>query len=275
MTTPHASPDRHDLYEACVQSPPDMVELLRAIHARRPRLLAEDFCGTAAISRAWVRLVPNGRAVGIDLSAETLNRAAERAGPLAEGVDPVLRLVHADVAEAREHADMIYVGNFSIGEIHERGRLVAYLRRARERLAADGLFICDTYGGENAFQCGEVHRTHRTPGGDRIRYTWEQREADPLSAMVVNALHFRVERAGRIQHDMPDAFVYHWRLWSVPELRDALREAGFAAVQVYDKTPDAVDSEGRLHVLPLRHGDELDPSFDVLVAARTAPDNPT
>jgi hypothetical protein len=44
--------DRHDLYERTVQSPDRIVSFLRAIHGRSPVAIGEDFCGTAAVSRA-------------------------------------------------------------------------------------------------------------------------------------------------------------------------------------------------------------------------------
>ena len=101
-----------------------------------------------------------------------------------------------------------------------------------------------------------------------MRYTWEQREADPLTGEVVDAMHFRVLRDGVVEQDLPDAFVYRWRLWSVPELRDAMRDAGFASSDVYPRTPDARDDDGVLHVRPLHDPDEVDESFDVLVVGR-------
>lgn len=45
-------------------------------------------------------------------------------------------------------------------------------------------------------------------------------------------MHFRVERDGVIVASIEDAFVYRWRLWSVPELREAMLEAGFASTEV-------------------------------------------
>jgi hypothetical protein len=51
---------------------------------------------------------------------------------------------------------------------------------------------------------------------------------------VVNSLHFRVERDGEIVAAHFDAFVYTWRMWSVPELRDAMLEAGFATTRITD-----------------------------------------
>jgi hypothetical protein len=46
--------DKHELYELTVQSPPDVVRMLRALHGGQPRVLGEDFCGTAALARAWI-----------------------------------------------------------------------------------------------------------------------------------------------------------------------------------------------------------------------------
>lgn len=263
---PRAGPalDRHDLYERCVQSPRHLVGLILAIHGGDPKVLGEDFSGTGAVSRAWVSLVKGGRAIAVDRDAAVLARARARGvrrlrGDVLTATDPV-----------RDAADVIVVGNFSIGEIHDRRRLIRYLRHCRERLRArGGVFICDTYGGESAFRTGAVHRIHPGPDGSRIRYTWEQRAADPLTGMVENALHFRVERGGWIVQEDTDAFIYRWRLWSIPELREAMREAGFRSTAVYDQAPDALDHEGRAYTRPIDDPRALDPSFIVCIAART------
>ncbi len=107
--------------------------------------------------------------------------------------------------------------------------------------------------------------------GRLCRYTWEQRDADPLTGMVTDVIHFRIEHAGNIIEEYDDAFVYRWRLWSVPELRDAMLEAGFKQVQVYAKLADAVDDEGYAYITPVDDPqDELEESFIVLVAARVS-----
>jgi len=257
--------DRHDLYERCVQSPRHLAPLIRAIHGQEPRILAEDFCGTAALSRAWIEASDEARAIAVDADDDVLERARaiER-----------LQAIRGDVIEATSPpeafgADVLFVGNFSIGYWHSRAELIRYLRHARARLTRPAsVFLCDTYGGESAFLTGHVHRDHPGPEGTRIRYTWEQREADPLTGMVVDALHFRVSRGGTILDELHDAFVYHWRLWSVPELRDAMIEAGFSSTSVYAKVADAEDDEGNVYVEPVSDPDELDDSFIVLVAAR-------
>lgn len=255
--------DRHDLYELCVQSPDDLVRLLRGIHGGTPRTLGEDFAGTAALSHLWVEQVEKGRAIAIDLDAEALARRSDDRR-IAKIVGDVRRVGRPE----RPDCDVIFVGNFSIGYLHERRELVRYLRRCAKRLKRRGVFVCDTYGGASAFTTGHVQREHRTPDGRRVTYTWEQREADAITGLVTNAMHFRVDRNGEIEAQVHDAFVYHWRLWSIPELTDAMLDAGFRAVDVYDKVPSAVDGEGNVYMLPVEHGEDLGESYIVCVAAR-------
>ena len=267
---------RYDLYELTVQNAGALVPLLMAIRGgtQKARVLAEDFCGTAALSREWVRRVKRGRAVAIDIDPSPLDHARRTLREASGASSCAVRLVLGDVLAARTprgpNADVLFVGNFSIGEIHARRALVRYLRRCRERLAKGGVFICDTYGGAAAFKTGAVQRLHPVPSEPavRIRYTWQQRSADPITGLVENALHYRVERAGEIVQEITDAFIYRWRLWSLSELRDAMHEAGFTRVDIYSKMPDATDSEGNAYVLPVTDPDELGDNWIVCVAAR-------
>ncbi len=256
----HETYDKHDLYELCVQSPKDLVPLLRAIHGGEPRVLGEDFAGTAALSHLWAER--EGRhAIAADHEQEVLHRRGGHAR--------VLKRLR-DVREVDDPCDLLFVGNFSIGYMHTRGELVGYFRHAHQRLGASGgVFVCDTYGGESAFMTGGVHRTHPMPGGKLCRYTWEQHAADPTTGMVTNLIHFRVERAGIIEFELEDAFLYQWRLWSIPELRDAMADAGFSQTQVYAKLADAIDGDGNAYVLPVADGEEeLEDSYIVLVVGR-------
>ncbi|MFI4916274.1 MAG: hypothetical protein ACIAS6_07210 [Phycisphaerales bacterium JB060] len=267
MSEQAQSPTAQDLYEICVQSPEHVVDLLRAVHGDEPTLLGEDFAGSGAVSRVWVAQSDAHHACCVDHDAEALARC--------DGVERIQTRV-GDVKNESASVEALWVGNFSIGYHHDRPSLVAYLKHVCARLAPGGVFVCDTYGGETAFITGEVHRFHLLPanlspdgkGGWRVRYTWEQREANPLTGMVTDALHFRIERAGVIHAEYPDAFIYHWRLWSVPELRDAMIEAGFARTAVYNQLPDAVDDQGRPYIEPIVDTGDLDDSFIVCVAGR-------
>lgn len=255
-------PDKHDLYELCVQSPGQLIPMLRAIHGGSPLTLGEDFAGTAALSSLWAESSPDARAVAIDLDETALHRRPPH---------PRIARIVGDVraaAPAEPACDILFVGNFSIGYLHTRAELIAYLRAARARLAPAGVFVCETYGGESAFLTGEVERDHELPDGRTVRYTWEQREANPLTGMVTDVLRFEVRRGRKVEQRLPEAFVYRWRLWSVPELRDAMAEAGFAATEVYDRTPDATDEEGNAYVLPVTGDGAVEDSFIVCVAAR-------
>lgn len=270
-------PSAFSLYESCVQNPDLAVKLLRGIHAASPRILAEDFCGTAALSRAWVRAVPNSRAIAADIDPAPLKRAkaeiakgrnARKRSAAAKRVRILRANVLTSAPLAKLWADVLFVGNFSIGEIHDRATLVRYLARSRQRLLSGGVFVCDIYAGESAFREGTTQREHILEGGTRVKYTWEQRTADPFTARVENALHFRVFKGSELVQDLRDAFVYHWRLWSIPELRDAMLEAGFDRVDVYAQLPDAEDSDGNVYASPVDDPADLGPSFIVCVAAR-------
>jgi SAM-dependent methyltransferase len=277
--------DKFSLYELCAQNPPRDARLLRAIWAdgqrshraaaRTDLILGEDFCGTAALSRAWCDLLARGCAVAVDRDPATI---AQARGLGRE--DARLRLVTADVHRVRERVDLIAVLNFSICELHERRGLVRYLRHARSRLRPGGCLICDVYGGVDAFETGmldqRIRPPQKLPDGsphparrDRITYSWEQRSADPFTGRVVNAMHFDVRSPGGSKpFGIINAFVYDWRLWSVPELREAMLEAGFARTDVYPRTAAATDAEGNLYVKTVEDPTELDDSFNVFVTGR-------
>ena len=246
--------DRHDLYEHCVQSPAELVPLLRALHGADPCALGEDFAGTAALSRAWVAAVDGGRAIAVDHDADVVARTPHR-----DQVD----LRHADVLTVNDAADVIYAGNFSIGEFHTRPALLSYLTHVRTRLTAGGCFVCDLYGGRTAWEPGESQAEWPLPDGSTVIYIWEQGELDPLTATVRNTIHF----GGA--HAMRDAFQYHWRIWGLTELLDALRDAGFEQTAVFPRTPDAIDADGTAYLMPLSTADDFDADgYDVLVMAR-------
>jgi hypothetical protein len=252
--------DRYSLYEHCVQAPAELVGLLEAIHGGKPCVLGEDFCGTAALSREWVSRISDRRAVVVDHDREPLGRIRphEQVTVLAGDV------IEATTPPERHRADVIHAGNFSICEWHTRETLLRYLRHVRARLEPAGVFVCDLFGGETSGLVGSVDRGHPLPDGRIVVYTWEQRLCDPLTGRVVCAIHFEVDG-----QRLRDAFVYDWRLWGLPELREAMEEAGFSGSEVYRRTPEAVDDSGNVYVRPLEEPGDLDDSFDVLVAART------
>lgn len=230
-----------DLYERTVQDPVRAVELLLALHGGSPRHLAEDFAGSAAISRTWVQRVEGGSAIAVDLDRASLMHAPH------PRVDARVMDVRSPEIAHLGPCDVVHAGNFSIGELHLRSELVAWARAARARVTPGGIVAVDTYGGESAWRIGARERRRTTEDGTEIRWLWEQRAADPRTAEVVNALSFRVLREGEVVLDLPDAFVYRWRLWSIPELVEVLREVGFARVEVHTRDADGSNAESDAH----------------------------
>lgn len=258
--------DAFALYELCVTEPERVVRFIEAVHAGVPRVLREDFSGTGALARAWAASSASRSAIAVDSDARPLARLTGAAR---------VRGVRARAEACRLKADAIAATNFPLGYFHQRADLVRYLRGVRTSLGHGGVFVADMYGGADAFTPMTLKRVRRGPGGERVEYTWEQREADALTGLVVDTLSFRVwpsraakntKRLGQrsVARDFPDAFVYHWRLWSIPELRDAAREAGLRRFEVYDELADAVDADGRVFVRPVDEG-ELDRNWVVYV----------
>ncbi len=262
---------RHDCYEHCVQNAPRMAAFLQAVLDRAARksprnpTLREDFAGTAGVARAWLDLAPNHRAIGVDADAQPLSRAKNI---------PHLRAIHADVRRCHAKAHIISATNFPIGYWHTRADLLRYLRATRQRLHPRGVFVCDTYLGPTALTAG-LSITRRVPiihQGRRltIHQTWEQRAADQATHMVTDVLHFEVRQGRRVIQRIPDAFVYRWSLWSIPELTDAMHEAGFKRIDLYDHLVDAIDHTGRAHVQPLDPREPLQGDRVIWLAAHRA-----
>lgn len=278
-----------ECYELCVQSPRHVVNFLAAAHGNQARVLREDFSGSAAVSRLWVRdglqKVDDRRAIAVDQSPEALadglakavaegipaRRFAPDAAPPARGELLLARgdCTSKDAPLAGEGCDVVFVGNFSIGYIHRRRDLCAYLRRSLDRLRTGnagfggGIFACDTYGGAGAFTLGGIRRRHVSPGHEVVHYEWVHEAADPLTNMVENSISFRVELDGEVVREYPRVFTYRWRLWSIAELREALAEVGFAGSRVYTQISVAPGEQPRA----AEAGEELGENWTVMVVA--------
>ena len=114
-------------------------------------------------------------------------------------------------------------------------RLRHYFETARATLADPGMLVLDAYGGADALRC-ETER--RKVGG--FTYVWDQHSYDPITGAATNFIHFRFPDGS----EMKKAFEYHWRLWTLPEIRELLNEAGFKDVVVYWEGTDDETEEG-------------------------------
>ncbi|WP_246156137.1 methyltransferase domain-containing protein [Thiohalocapsa marina] len=200
------------------------------LRGRAPRTLREDFCGTAAVCREWVRRDPNNHAVGIDLDPEVLDWArAEALARLAPEAGNRVRLQCADVRRCQTPGmDIVAAMNFSYWVFDQRPALRDYFRHVRAQLDADGVFFLDAYGGYDAFRELVEERTIDDAEG-RFTYRWEQASYNPIDGAMQCHIHFELPDGTRLER----AFSYRWRLWTLPELRELLTEAGFRCVTCY------------------------------------------
>lgn len=257
--------NRYDLYEAAVQAPARQVRFLEAIHGGSPRVLGEEFSGPASLGRAWVSRHERRRAVCVDVDPEPLAHARRLLQELPPDAARRVDLREADVLEVDDPADVIATLNFCVCEWHTRQQCVDYLRHVRARLLPGGVFVADLLGGPEALTVGAFEEEKTTPLGT-FNYTWEQRRVNALTRRVESAIHFRLPSG----EELRDAFHYDWRLWSIPELRDAMHDAGFATIEIYTNFAD-VDEAGDLSVRALADAEgerELAEDWVVYVVGR-------
>ncbi len=254
--------DRHELYEASVQSIAHEVEFLDAafteLTGRKALTLREDFCGTAAAACEWVRSGRRREAIAVDIDPHVLSWGRDRhVAALKPKQRARVRLVEGDVRTAETGiVDLAVAFNFSWWTFKTRPELLGYFRAVYESLAADGVFVLDIYGGSDAY----VEQEEETDYG-LFTYVWDQHGFDPVSARYICHIHFRFPDGS----ELPRAYSYDWRLWTLPELRELLAEAGFARSVVYWQGEDE-DNEPNGEFAIVERG-EADPAWIAYVAA--------
>lgn len=259
-----ATADRHLLYGLSVQNVEAEIDFVdqtfEELRGRKAVRIREDFCGTANTSCEWVRRREGNEAVGVDLDAETLEWAREHNLPtLTDEQRERVTLLERDVRDPGPEgrgADVVLAMNFSYWLLTERAALVGYFRSVRESLAKDGLFILDHYGGSDALT--EVEEDREMEG---FTYVWDQHRYNPIDGMMTCHIHFKFPDKTKIKK----AFSYEWRHYTLPEVQDCLRDAGFSKVTVYWEGTDE-DGEGDGEFSPATEG-EADPAFITYIVA--------
>ena len=235
-----ATVDKYEVYELSVQEPMADCEFIdqvwKELRGSRCRSIREDFCGTAINSIEWVRRHPAHTAVGVDLDPEVLAVAKRR---VAKRLRPEqrhrLQLLQENVlTAATEPVDSVLAFNFSYYIFKTRAKMKRYFKAVHRGLAEGGIFLLDAYGGSDAF----VEMKETRPVED-FTYIWDQNHYNPVTGDVINYIHFRFKDGSKLQR----AFTYEWRLWTLPELKELLKEAGFRQVHVYWEGTDE-DGEG-------------------------------
>ena len=222
--------DRHVLYQRsvqCAESEIDfVVETYHRLRRRNPVTLREDFCGTALVACEWVRRRPLNIAFGVDLDPAVLAWGREHnVVKLRPSAQSRLSLVNDDVTRVRTRpVDAILAMNFSYWVFKTRSAMLKYFRNVRACLAKEGMFFLDAMGGYDAFRVLRERTPYRG-----FTYIWNQAKYNPVTGEYLCHIEFAFPDGSR----MPKAFTYDWRLWTLPELKELLVEAGFHNVTVY------------------------------------------
>lgn len=255
--------DKYVCYQHSVQEPdadfPLIERVFRRHRGRPPRSLREDFCGTATFACAWVQRHRENTAVGIDLDPEPLGWGARNnVAALTPEQQARIKLVEGDVRDVGHEPVDVTVGfNFSYFLFATRPEMLRYLRAARATLGSDGILFLDAYGGGLAMEY-QIEETEF----DDFTYVWEQASFDPISHRGVNYIHFDFPDGSRLHR----AFTYAWRLWTLPEIRELLEEAGFQKTEIYWEGTDRKTGQGN-DVFSLRQRAEGDPAWICYLAA--------
>lgn len=246
------------LYEHTVQSPKWQVDYLPQFHlwltGREPLKLREDFCGSGRIATEWVRKSSKHLATGIDLDPEPLAYAEKvnRASLPAKGRKRLTLLKQDVLKPTRDRFDMIGAFNFSFCDFHERKTLLKYARSALKSLDKKGTLFMELGGGAGFLEPLSEPKTVKVPGVGRVEQIWEQHQFDPITAVNDYSIHFKLP-GGEV---VADAFTYHWRVWTIREVREILEEAGFSKTTVLWESPSKRGRESG-EFLPTENAENL------------------
>lgn len=233
--------DRHVLYQQSVQDTEAEIDFVEEtwneLRQRPAELLREDFCGTANTACEWVRRDEHNYAIGVDLDAAVLAWGEQHnLAELNPDEQSRIELIHGNVLDVRpERADIILAMNFSYFLFRTRAGLLEYFRCAYDGLEDDGILFLDAYGGYDAPR--EIEETRDCEG---FVYIWDQASFNPIDSSMTCHIHFEFPDRSRMER----AFTYHWRLWTLPEIRELLHEAGFSQVDIYWEGTDEESEEG-------------------------------
>lgn len=248
--------DKYYHYRQAVQSPDtDVVffrDTYRKLNRRRsPKVLREDFCAAFALCCAWVKLGRGYRAIGVDVDREPLIYGANNYLP--ELTVPQQQRVitqQNDVLLTDAQADVICAVNFSYFYFKQRATMKQYLANCYRTLNAGGVLILDCFGGSACHEANEEETEYRQL---RFSYYWDQEQPNPITNYCKFHIHFkRKGEAKRLK-----VFSYDWRIWSLAEMIDLLREVGFNKSTVYWEGTDE-EGEGNGIFTPTTQGEECE-----------------
>ena len=227
--------DKYDCYQQSVQEPEHEVAFFEQAfddaYGRPPVSIREDFCGTFAVSCAWVKSGEERTAVAVDLDAEPLDWGTEH--NLLGLSEPQRRRVTVKRQDVRKRnrpaVDLVAAQNFSFWVFKTRAELRDYFKVVRGNLGQEGLLVMDMMGGGECYEEGLKDKRFVGEGQEAFTYIWEQDSFNPVNHDAVFHISFRFKDKSKLKR----CFTYEWRFWTLAEVRELLAEAGFSDSKVY------------------------------------------
>ena len=228
LTAKNANP--FELYEKSVQNVDFEVEFIDKIYKKYTKkkclTIREDFCASAKISQAWVKSHSGKKAIAVDLDDTILNYArSECKNSLSDEEMTRIKILKGNSqSKITPKVDCVSAFNFSYWVFKKRIDLIKYFKNAYKNLKPNGLIMLDAFGGYDAHQELEERTNYRD-----FTYCWDQHSFNPITNDITCYIHFEFKDGSSLKK----AFEYNWRLWSLPEIRECLFEAGFKRVDYY------------------------------------------
>jgi hypothetical protein len=230
-----ANADKFLCYQKSVQSPENEVEFFeqafKEAYRRKPRSLREDFCGTFAVCCKWVKSGKKRTAVGVDLCPDTLKwGTANNLAKLKQSQADRVEILEQDVRVINKpRVDILAAQNFSFWIFKKREEVVDYFKAAYANMNDEAVMVMDMMGGPECYNEDLTDKRKIVKGKKGFSYHWQQARFNPINADCSFYIHFQFADGSK----MKKAFEYHWRFWTIPEVREMLAEAGFSKSLVY------------------------------------------
>ena len=227
----------YELYEAAVIDARSDVRLFRRffleINGTYPENYREDFSGTFKHAVEWVKCNRRNRSWAVDLDPAPLKFGTQKhLTKLSDEQKSRVRVLKQDVRKPiSEKLNFVTAMNFSYCIFKERDVLKDYFKGVYRSLHQKGLFLVDVMGGQQLMEASEDRRSiPATKEHPRLTYFWEQLNFDGFTHEAKFAMHFKISPSSR---RLKNIFTYDWRLWTLPELKDLMMEAGFKRTHIY------------------------------------------
>ena len=254
---------KYSLYERSVQNPEGDVEFVnekfKEIRGKAPLSLREDFGGTGFLCCEWVKQSQDHRSFVIDLDPEPMEYGKKnRWKKLSQQDQERVSYSQMNVLNATEvSSDVVVAFNFSYFIFKKRKELLDYFSSVRKSLKPGGIFFTDCFGGTECYYPIEEETKHSD-----FKYFWDLDAFNPIDNSVIYHIHFKEKGKPK----QKKVFSYDWRMWSLVEIQEILKDAGFRDVVIYWEGDSKDDEGGDGEFYPALEGEQCE-SWVVYIAA--------